>query len=66
MDNAVAAGIMRQEPVQVHVSLGNTANELKFEPDHLTFASGQRYQMVLKNPSSQKHYFTAKDFADNL
>lgn len=49
---------------EVKVSLGNSANELKFFPNNLQFAVGQRYKLILDNPSPQKHYFTAKDFAD--
>lgn len=49
---------------QVRVSLGNTQGELKFFPDNLQFIAGQKYQLILDNPSPTKHYFTAKDFAD--
>ena len=49
---------------EVKVSLGNSANELKFFPNNFEFVMGQRYKLLLDNPSSQKHYFTAKDFAD--
>jgi uncharacterized cupredoxin-like copper-binding protein len=49
---------------EVKVSLGNSANELKFFPSTLAFEAGQRYKLILDNPSPQKHYFTAKDFAD--
>lgn len=58
--------MLRQPPVEVTVSLGNSANELKFEPNHLEFQAGKRYKLHLINPSSQKHYFTAKDFADGV
>jgi len=51
---------------EVRVSLGNSANELKFFPSSLEFVAGQRYKLVLDNPSPQKHYFTAKDFADGI
>lgn len=51
---------------EVKVSLGNSANELKFFPSNLEFVAGQRYKLVLDNPSPQKHYFTAKDFADGI
>ncbi len=51
---------------EVRVSLGNSANELKFFPSSLEFVAGQRYKLVLDNPSTQKHYFTAKDFADGI
>jgi uncharacterized cupredoxin-like copper-binding protein len=50
--------------IEVNVSLGNSANELKFFPNQLEFVAGTRYKLLLDNPSPQKHYFTAKDFAD--
>ena len=52
------------QATEVNVSLGNSSNELKFFPDNLQFVVGQRYKLILDNPSPQKHYFTAKDFAD--
>jgi uncharacterized cupredoxin-like copper-binding protein len=64
---AVAApnnDILKQAPIEVKVSLGNSTNELKFVPNNLEFAAGKRYKLLLDNPSPQKHYFTAKDFAD--
>ncbi len=48
------------------MSLGSAANELKFFPNQLEFVAGKRYKLVLDNPSPQKHYFTAKDFADAI
>lgn len=48
----------------VKVSLGNSGNDLKFFPNKLEFIAGQHYKLLLDNPSPQKHYFTAKDFAD--
>jgi uncharacterized cupredoxin-like copper-binding protein len=44
--------------------MGNSAILLKFFPNNLEFVAGQRYKLILDNPSPQKHYFTAKDFAD--
>lgn len=58
--------LLKQPPIEITVSLGNAGNELKFEPNHLEFISGKRYNLKLNNPSSQKHYFTAKDFADAI
>jgi uncharacterized cupredoxin-like copper-binding protein len=49
---------------EVKVSLGNSSGELKFVPNHLKFTAGQKYKLLLDNPSPVKHYFTAKDFAD--
>ncbi len=58
------AAIAAPQLTEVKVSLGNNANELKFFPNNVEFVAGQRYKLLLDNPSSQKHYFTAKDFAD--
>ena len=52
------------EPITVH--LGTAAGSLRFEPSQMQFTAGQRYRLVLDNPSPEKHYFTAKDFADGL
>ncbi|PSF34256.1 biphenyl 2,3-dioxygenase [Aphanothece hegewaldii CCALA 016] len=51
-------------PTEINVSLGNKAGELKFFPENLKFVAGQKYKLILDNPSPTKHYFTAKDFAD--
>ncbi|MBL1209978.1 plastocyanin/azurin family copper-binding protein [Geminocystis sp. GBBB08] len=48
----------------VNISLGNTQGELKFIPNQFDFKAGQKYKLILDNPSPEKHYFTAKDFAD--
>lgn len=53
----------QQTATEIHVSLGNQANELRFIPNQFQFQAGKRYSLVLDNPSAQKHYFTAKDFA---
>lgn len=61
---AVAPTQQPAETVTIH--LGTTAGGLHFDPDQLTFIAGQRYTLALDNPSPEKHYFTAKDFADAL
>jgi uncharacterized cupredoxin-like copper-binding protein len=60
------AAPLKQAPIEMNVRLGNSANELKFVPDTLQFTAGKRYKLTLTNPSDSKHYFTAKDFADNI
>ena len=63
-EGAIAAvAPSQQTPTEIQVHLGNPANELVFVPDHLSFQAGQRYRLMLDNPSNLKHYFTAKDFA---
>ena len=49
---------------EIKVSLGNSSGELKFFPNNLQLEAGKPYKLLLDNPSSQKHYFTSKDFAD--
>jgi uncharacterized cupredoxin-like copper-binding protein len=62
---ALASPAPSQQPVaEVQVLLGNEAGELVFVPNHPDFEAGKRYKLTLSNPSNQKHYFTAKDFAD--
>ncbi|MEH1812871.1 MAG: plastocyanin/azurin family copper-binding protein [Nostoc sp.] len=62
----LSGDLLKQPATEITVSLGNSANELKFEPNHLEFEVGKRYQLQLNNPSQLKHYFTAKDFADGI
>lgn len=61
-----SSNLLKQPVIEVKVSLGNAADELKFVPDNLEFVAGKRYNLALSNPSTQKHYFTSKDFADNI
>ena len=62
---AIAAMAPADQATQtIAVHLGTVDGELRFEPDSLEFVAGRRYKLVLDNPSDQKHYFTAKDFAD--
>ncbi len=60
----LAVPLAKQTPINLVVQLGNEAGDLVFEPNQLQFKAGKRYRLVLRNPSPQKHYFTAKDFAD--
>jgi len=60
----VLPSLANPEIQEVKVSLGNSAGGLKFIPNHFDFVVGQKYKLILENPSPIKHYFTAKDFAD--
>ncbi|MEA5504185.1 cupredoxin domain-containing protein [Halotia wernerae UHCC 0503] len=62
----LSGDLLKQPATKITVNLGNAANELKFEPNHLKLEAGKRYQLHLTNPSQLKHYFTAKDFADGI
>ena len=62
-----AAGDMTaQQPIEVTVSLGDTKNKLQFYPSKLQFETGKLYKLIIKNPSVQKHYFTAEEFARSV
>ncbi|AFY89860.1 MAG: hypothetical protein CLLPBCKN_005388 [Chroococcidiopsis cubana SAG 39.79] len=63
---APSVDLLRQPATEISVSLGTASNELKFVPDSLELSAFKRYKLVLTNPSPQKHYFTAKDFADGI
>ncbi|MGG6294395.1 biphenyl 2,3-dioxygenase [Leptolyngbya sp. AN02str] len=63
---AIASPANQGMVTEVSVHLGTPAGELTFVPDHLQFEAGKRYKLILDNPSPEKHYFTAKDFADGI
>jgi uncharacterized cupredoxin-like copper-binding protein len=62
---ALADQLMVTTPIEIKINLGNTANEIKFFPDRVQLVAGQKYKLLLSNPSPQKHYFTAREFASN-
>lgn len=55
--------LARVEATELHVSLGDRQGQLKFYPNHLDLVVGQTYRLILDNPSPEKHYFSAPDFA---
>ncbi|HAJ92066.1 MAG TPA: biphenyl 2,3-dioxygenase [Gammaproteobacteria bacterium] len=62
-----AAGDMTaQSPVTMTIQLGSKDNQLKFYPSVLRFETGKLYKLVIKNPSQQKHYFTAEAFSRSV
>jgi uncharacterized cupredoxin-like copper-binding protein len=63
MPSMAAIAPTQQPPTEIRLHLSNESDELVFIPNQLTFQAGTRYKLVLDNPSSLKHYFTAKDFA---
>ena len=66
MPQAIAASPLKDVPTELTIHLGTEAGELKFVPNDVTVQAGKRYKFLLDNPSPQKHYFTAKDFADGI
>ncbi|MCL1474099.1 sulfocyanin-like copper-binding protein [Argonema antarcticum] len=60
------ASLIGNPVTEVKIDLGNAGNELKFFPNNLKFVADKPYKLIVNNPSPQKHYFTAKDFADAI
>jgi uncharacterized cupredoxin-like copper-binding protein len=61
-----AADLSRQDPIEMVVELGTDGffgSELVFTPNKLSFETGKLYKLILKNPSKDKHYFSALRFA---
>ena len=57
---AMSAGdLSRQTPVEVTVELGTAAGDLKFVPSLVEVETGKLYKLILKNPSPNRHYFSA-------
>jgi uncharacterized cupredoxin-like copper-binding protein len=64
---AFAEGDMTaQDPIEVTVNLGNENNKLRFFPSTLEFETGKLYKLVIKNPSKQKHYFSAEGLSRSV
>ena len=60
---ASAAGdLSRLEPITVTVELGAPGKHA-FVPDKLRFETGKLYKLVLRNASSDPHYFTSHNFS---
>ena len=58
---AAAGDLSRQEPIAVTVELGRPGQQAFF-PNQLRFETGKLYKLILKNPSSDPHYFTSHAF----
>jgi uncharacterized cupredoxin-like copper-binding protein len=57
--------LSRQEPIGVTVELGKPGPH-GFFPNKLTFETGKLYKLVMKNPSSDPHYFTSHNFTQMI
>ncbi len=59
----LAADLSKQTPIKISVDLGTKKGDLVFSPRVLNLETGKLYKLVLNNPSSDKHYFSALRFA---
>lgn len=63
---AAAGDMTSQQAITKTIKLGNTQNQLRFYPPTLQFETGILYKLVIKNPSRQKHYFTAEGLSRSV
>jgi len=60
--SAQAAGnLAGQQPIEVTVDLGKPGQHV-FEPHQLKFETGKLYKLIMRNPSTDPHYFTSHAF----
>ena len=60
---AIAAGdLSRQTPIEITVTLGSPGKH-EFAPKQLKFETGKLYKLILRNTSSDPHYFTSHAFS---
>jgi len=57
-----AGDLSRQNPIEVTVDLGKPGEHV-FEPKQLKFETGKLYKLILRNQSSDAHYFTSHNFS---
>ena len=57
-----AGDLSRQEPIEVTVELGKPGQHA-FAPNKLRFETGKLYKLILRNTSSDPHYFTSHAFS---
>jgi uncharacterized cupredoxin-like copper-binding protein len=57
-----AGDLSRQNPIELTVDLGRPGEHV-FEPKQLKFETGKLYKLILRNQSSDPHYFTSHNFS---
>ena len=57
-----AGDLSRQQPIEVTVDLGKPGQHA-FVPNQLKFETGKLYKLILRNQSSDPHYFTSHNFS---
>jgi uncharacterized cupredoxin-like copper-binding protein len=57
-----AGDLSRQEPIELTVDLGRPGEHV-FEPKQIKLETGKLYKLILRNRSSDPHYFTSHNFS---
>jgi len=64
---AFAAGdLSRNNPQEIVIEMGTTAQGMYFKPNHLQLETGKAYKLVLKNVDKVKHELEATEFAEKV
>ncbi|MAH88578.1 MAG: biphenyl 2,3-dioxygenase [Pelagibacterales bacterium] len=62
-----ALDLTRQDEIEVIVFLkGKVGHAHYYEPNKLTFNTGNLYKLIIKNKSKSKHYFSSNLFARSI
>ena len=57
-----AGDLSRQQPIDITVDLGRPGEHV-FVPNQIKFETGKLYKLILRNNSSDPHYFTSHNFS---
>ena len=64
---AFAAGdLSRNNPQEIVIEMGTSAQGMYFKPNHLQLETGKAYKLVLKNVDKVKHELEATEFAEKV
>lgn len=64
---ALATGdLSRNNPQEIVIEMGSTAQGMYFSPNHLDLQTGKAYKLVLKNVDKVKHELDAAEFAGKV
>ena len=64
---AFAVGdLSRNDPQEIVIEMGSTAQGMYFKPNHLQLETGKAYKLVLKNVDKIKHEFEATEFSEKV
>ena len=64
---AFAAGdLSRNNPQEIVIEMGTTAQGMYFKPSHLELETGKAYKLVLKNVDKVKHELEATEFTEKV
>lgn len=63
---AQPGGPLGDRPIIVTVQLGTAAGEMVITPRDVVFEKGQRYKLILTNPSNVEHLFSVRAFSRSV